>query len=88
MQEVYVNGNEFENAGEILEYLREELGLEAGSVNDLYDELTELSDDTKITMDMSQVAEDDDLLDAMERMAEVMEDAAGECDYLEVVCIE
>ena len=29
MQEVYVNGNEFENAGEILEYLREELGLEA-----------------------------------------------------------
>ena len=87
MQEVYVNGNEFENAGEILEYLREDLGLEAGSVNDLYDELTELSDDTKITMDMSQVA-DDDLLDAMERMAEVMEDAAGECDYLEVVCIE
>lgn len=87
MQEVYVNGNEFENAGEILEYLREELGLEAGSVNDLYDELTELSDDTKITMDMSKVA-DDDLLDAMERMAEVMEDAAGECDYLEVVCIE
>lgn len=87
MQEVYVNGNEFENAGEILEYLREELGLEAGSVNDLYDELTELSDDTKITMDMSQVA-DDDLLDAMEKMAEVMEDAAGECDYLEVVCIE
>lgn len=87
MQEVYVNGNEFENAGEILEYLREELGLEAGSVNDLYDELTELSDDMKITMDMSQVA-DDDLLDAMERMAEVMEDAAGECDYLEVVCIE
>ena len=87
MQEVYVNGNEFENAGEILEYLREELGLEAGSVNDLYDELTELSDDTKITMDMFQVA-DDDLLDAMERMAEVMEDAAGECDYLEVVCIE
>lgn len=58
MQEVYVNGNEFENAGEILEYLREELGLEAGSVNDLYDELTELSDDTKITMDMSQVADD------------------------------
>lgn len=87
MQEVYVNGNEFENAGEILEYLREELGLEAGSVNDLYDELTELSDDTKITMDMSQVA-DDDLLDAMERMAEVMEDAAGECDYREVACIE
>lgn len=87
MQEVYVNGNEFENAGEILEYLREELGLKAGSVNDLYDELTELSDDTKITMDMSKVA-DDDLLDAMERMAEVMEDAAGECDYLEVVCIE
>ena len=87
MQEVYVNGKEFENAGEILEYLREELGLEAGDVGGLYDALTELSDDTKITMDMSQVA-DDDLLDAMERMAEVMEDAAGECDYLEVACIE
>lgn len=87
MQEVYVNGNEFENAEEILEYLGEELGLEAGNINALYDELTELSDDTKITMDMSQVT-DDDLLDAMEKMAEVMEDAAGECDYLEVACIE
>ena len=87
MQEVYVNGNEFENAGEILEYLREELGLEAGDVGGLYDELTELSDDTKITIDMSQVA-DDDLLDAMEHMVEVMEEAAGESDYLEVVCIE
>ena len=87
MQEVYVNGEEFDKAEDVWEYLKEELGLEAGSVNDLYDELTELSDDTKITMDMSQVA-DDDLLDAMERMAEVMEDAAGECDYLEVVCIE
>ena len=87
MQEVYVNGEEFDKAEDVWEYLKEELGLEAGSVNDLYDELTELSDDTKITMDMSQVA-DDDLLDAMERMAEVMEDAAGECDYLEVACIE
>lgn len=50
-------------------------------------QLTELSDDTKITIDMSQVA-DDDLLDAMEHMVEVMEEAAGESDYLEVVCIE
>ena len=81
MQEVYVNGEEFDKAEDVWEYLKEELGLEAGDVGGLYDALTELSDDTKITIDMSQVA-DDDLLD------EVMEEAAGESDYLEVVCIE
>ena len=87
MQEVYVNGEEFDKAEDVWEYLKEELGLEAGDVGVLYDALTELSDDTKITIDMSQVA-DDDLLDAMEHMVEVMGEAAGESDYLEVVCIE
>ena len=62
MQEVYVNGEEFDKAEDVWEYLKEELGLEAGDVGGLYDALTELSDDTKITIDMSQVA-DDDLLD-------------------------
>lgn len=87
MQEVYVNGNEFESIEEVLEYLNDELGLHTGSVNDLYDVLAEVSDDVKITMDMSQVT-DDDLVEAMERMVEVMGDAARESDYLEISCIE
>ena len=78
MQEVYVNGSEFDSAQEILEYLRDEIGLDA---------LTAVSDDTKITMDMSGVT-DDELLDAMERMSEIMGDAADDSDYLEITCIE
>ena len=38
-------------------------------------------------MDMSGVT-DDELLDAMERMSEVMGDAADDSDYLEITCIE
>ncbi len=87
MQEVYVNGEEFDSVEDVWDYLKDELGLEAEDVGGLYDALTELSDDTKITMDMSQVT-DDSLLDAMEHMAEVMEEAAGESDYLEVSCVE
>ena len=30
MQEVYVNGEEFDKAEDVWEYLKEELGLEAG----------------------------------------------------------
>lgn len=87
MQEVNVNGNEFESIEEVLEYLNEELGLHADSVNDLYDVLTEVSDDIRITMDLSRVT-DDDLVEAMERMVEVMGDAARENDYLEISCVE
>lgn len=87
MQEVYVNGNEFEHMKEALEYLNEELGMHADDVNELYDVLTEISDDIKITIDLSQVT-DDDLVEEMERMVEVMGDAARENDYLEISCIE
>ena len=87
MQEVYVNGSDFDSVEEIFDYLGEELELHVTGLNALYEELTELGDDTKITMDMSQVT-DDTRLDAMEKMAEVMEDAAGENDYLEISCIE
>lgn len=87
MQEVYVNGNEFESIDEVLEYLNEELGMHVEGVNELYDVLTEVSDDIKITIDLSQVT-DDDLVEAMEKMAEVMGDAARENDYLEISCVE
>ena len=87
MQEVYVNGSEFDSEQEILEYLRDEIVLDAENINTLYDALTAVSDDTKITMDMSGVT-DDELLDAMERMSEVMGDAADDSDYLEITCIE
>ena len=51
MQEVYVNGSEFDSEQEILEYLRDEIGLDAENINTLYDALTAVSDDSKITKD-------------------------------------
>ena len=44
MQEVYVNGSEFDSAQEILEYLRDEIGLDAENINTLYDALTAVSE--------------------------------------------
>lgn len=86
MQEVYVNGKEFDNPEEVHEYLAKELDFPeyyGGNLSALYDVLTELCDDTRIIVDLSGV-EDDSMLDALERMVEVMTDAAGENNYLEV----
>lgn len=89
MQEVYVNGSDFDSLEEVFAYLADELELEmnGNSLNAIYDALTELKDDAKITLDLSQVT-DDDLLDGLERLAEVMGDAAEENEYLEVDCLE
>ncbi|MCI5530542.1 MAG: hypothetical protein MR406_10455 [Blautia sp.] len=40
------------------------------SLSALYDALTELTDDTKIEMDLTDV-EDDGMLESLERMAEI-----------------
>ncbi|MDY4692874.1 MAG: barstar family protein [Blautia sp.] len=89
MQEVYVNGSDFDSLEEVFAYLADELELEmnGNGLNAIYDALTELKDDAKITLDLSQVT-DDDLLDGLERLAEVMGDAAEENEYLEVDCLE
>ena len=89
MQEVYVNGSDFDSLEEVFAYLADELELEmnGNGLNAIYDALTELKDDAKITLDLSQVT-DDDLHDGLERLAEVMGDAAEENEYLEVDCLE
>lgn len=45
--------------------------------------LTELSDDTRIVLNLSGV-EDDKMIEMLERMAEVLTDAADAGEYLEV----
>ena len=90
MQEVYVNGSDFANMEEVHEYLAEELdfpGYYGKNLSALYDVLTDISEETKIIMDLSYIT-DGDFLREMERMAEVMEDAAGDNEVLEIECIE
>ena len=90
MQEVRVNGNEFESLREVHEFLAGELDFPeyyGKNFSALYDVLTDICDDTRIVIDLSQV-EDDALLDGLEKMTEVMNDAAGSNDYLEIVCVE
>lgn len=89
MQEVYLNGRDYESPEELHEFLAKELEFPeyyGGNLSALYDMLTELGDDTRIVVDLSGV-EDDAMLDMLERIAEVMTDAADENAYLEVECI-
>lgn len=86
MQQVYLNGSEFESPQEVHEFLARELDFPeyyGGNLSALYDVLTDISDDTRIVVNLSGV-EDDELLDTLERMVEVMTDAADENEYLEI----
>lgn len=90
MQEVYVRVCEFDHIDEIHEYLAQELEFPAyygGNLSALYDMLTDICDSTRIEMNLSGVR-DEELLEEAERMAEVMEDASDENEYLEVECEE
>lgn len=86
MQEVYINGSEFDTPEEVHEFLADELDFPAyygKNLSALYDVLTELSEDTRIVMNLSEV-EDDSMIEMLERMAEVMTDAADANNYLEI----
>ncbi|MCI6004095.1 MAG: barstar family protein [Blautia sp.] len=86
MQEVIINGSDFDTTEEVFEFLAEELDWPYGykrSLSALYDVLTELSDDTRIVLNLSGV-EDDKMIEMLERMAEVLTDAADAGEYLEV----
>lgn len=90
MQEVYLNGREFDDPKEVHEFLAGELEFPeyyGGNLSALYDMLTSLCDDTRIIVDLSGV-EEEAVLDVLERMTEVMTDAADENAYLEVECIQ
>lgn len=90
MQEVEVKVSEFDSIEEIHEYLAEELGFPAyygKNLSALYDVLTDLSEDVRITVDLSD-GTDEELLEEAEKMVEVMEDASEENEYLEIECEE
>lgn len=87
MQEIYIVGKEFDSGEELHEFLAKELDFPefyGGNLSALYDMLTDICDDTRVEINLDDV-EDDEMLDILERMAEVMSDAADENDYLEVV---
>lgn len=90
MQEVRVNGGEFDTLKEVHEYLARELdfpGYYGKNLSALYDVLTDICDDVRIVMDLTET-EDDKVLEGLEKMVEVMNDAADSNDYLEIVCVE
>lgn len=86
MQEITLRGQDFESMAEVYDFLKNELdisGRKLKSLSALYDALTELTDDTKIELDLTAV-EDDGMLESLERMAEILTDAADENECLEV----
>lgn len=86
MQEVYINGRDFETAEEVHEFLKDELDCPdyyGKTLSALYDVLTDLSEDTRIVLNLSEV-DDDGMIGFLEHMAEVMTDAADENEYLEI----
>jgi ribonuclease inhibitor len=86
MQNIYVKGQEFENIKEVHEWLAEQLSFPAyygKNLSALYDVLTDLCEDTRIEVDLRGIV-DDTLAEQIERMAEVMSDAADANQSLEV----
>ena len=90
MKIVRINGRDFETEEEVHAYLSEELGFPSyygKNLSALYACLTELSDDTRIILDISET-EEDEMIDYLQRMAEVISDAVDASDYLEMELIE
>ena len=86
MRELWIKGKEFDSLEEVHDFLRQQLDFPESygeNLSALYDCLTDLGEDTRLVIDWEQV-EDEVLLDGLERMAEVMQDAQEENDYLEV----
>ncbi len=90
MQTVTIRGSDFDNIWEIHDYLSEELNFPSyygKNLDALYDVLTEISEDTHIIMDFTDML-DDTLYDQMLKMSEVMSDAAEYNHYLDIECRE
>lgn len=86
MRELWVKGKEFDSLGEVHDFLKSQLDFPehySKNLSALYDCLTDIGEDTRIVIDWEQV-EEDELLDGLERIAEVMQDAQEENEYLEI----
>ncbi len=89
MQEITIRGIDFDNIREVHGYLAEKLDFPdyyGNNLSALYDVLTDICSDTRIIMDLREMT-DDKLSEELERMAEVISDAAGYNEYLEFECI-
>lgn len=87
MRELLMKGREYETLDEIYEFLRQQLEFPEngqGNRNVLYDCLTKIGEDTRIIIDWEQVS-DETILDEMEQIAEVMQEAQEENGYLEIL---
>lgn len=90
MQDVLVKGREFDRLEDVHEFLAEDLEFPeyyGRNFSALYDVLTEICDDTRIVVDLTGI-EDEEMLEFLEKMFEVMSDAADSNGYLDVHCIE
>ena len=86
MQEITVNGKDFDTPEEVYEFLAEKLELTGesdGNLSALYDVLLNLSDDIRLILNLTEV-EDDAMMEILERIAEILTDAADTSEYLEV----
>lgn len=86
MQEITVNGKDFDTPEEVYEFLAEKLELPGesdGTLSALYDVLLNLSDDIRLILNLTEV-EDDAMMEILERIAEILTDAADTSEYLEV----
>ena len=86
MQEITVNGKDFDTPEEVYEFLTEKLELPGesdGNLSALYDVLLNLSDDIILFVNLTDV-EDDALMEILERIAEILKVAADTSEYLEV----
>ena len=86
MRELWVRGKEFDSLVEVHDFLKSQLDFPehyGKNLSALYDCLTDIGEDTRIVIDWEQV-EEDELLDGLERIAEVMQDAQEENEYLEI----
>ena len=71
---------------EVYEFLAEKLELPGesdGNLSALYDVLLNLSDDIRLILNLTEV-EDDAMMEILERIAEILTDAADTSEYLEV----
>ena len=86
MQIVTIRGIDFDSIQEVHEYLAEELEFPSHygkNLDALYDVLTELPDEVHFIVDFSDM-EDDGMIDRLQRMTEVIQDAAEYSDTLSV----
>ena len=89
MRSVTIKGSEFQDISQVHAFLKEELSFPSyygGNYSALYDVLTETDLETRIVIDLSGTAFRP-VADSLERMIEVIQDAAEENDRIRLEVI-